>query len=355
MKKIFKHKLLRWGVIPVVLIGVWVFLSFSYIINLSGITILEYRHAKSDFSSWRDGELLKGQKVSAEFTSQADNLGIVAVRFNTYFRINEDKLVFRLREKGKPKWVYENTYLVNQFQPGQLFTFGFPVIENSEGKSYQFELESIQGKPKDAISLSQQEPVFVTKHEYPKRTLFNDKEKLREFLFKKTLVLISDEEFLKNSFIYLLPLVFYLLFQIIYSEELAASRRETKKRLKAKAGSTATINSIIGDIRTWELATQKIIGLFIIFILLDVFFIKEVSQIVLTILSVIWIYIITKSDIDSRVSFIIALFFLTLCPFLLLFTLRNIAEKAAIWAFMFLLIGVVQQMWEIRKGKRDSI
>jgi len=43
-----------------------------------------------------------------------------------------------------------------------------------------------------------------------------------------------------------------------------------------------------------------------------------------------------------------------MCPFLLIFKKNLIAEKAAVWAYMFLVVGVIQMMIEYMKEERKS-
>ena len=59
-------------------------------------------------------EMLKGDYVYGEFYSQYPNLGTVRVRFNTFGRINDDELIFRIKEKSSPGWYYENKYKTDQ-------------------------------------------------------------------------------------------------------------------------------------------------------------------------------------------------------------------------------------------------
>ncbi len=55
--------------------------------------------------------------------------------------------------------------------------------------------------------------------------------------------------------------------------------------------------------------------------------------------------------LDERASFAAALIFLSLCPFLLIFHLEELAEKSAVLAYYFLVIGVVWQMVMITKER----
>lgn len=105
------------------------------------VSVLVQKHNKNQLISWQRTEILKEQKISGEFKASEDNLGILAFRFvNPYGGGNSDKLIFRLKEKGKENWHYENTYATDQFQSDTLFPLGFPPISSSHGKTYYFEI-----------------------------------------------------------------------------------------------------------------------------------------------------------------------------------------------------------------------
>ena len=68
-----------------------------------------------------------------------------------------------------------------------------------------------------------------------------------------------------------------------------------------------------------------------------------------------WILSVFHFKFEGRVSISLALGFLILCPFLLIFNKETIAEKSAVWAYMFLLVGVIQMIIEyIRKEGKDA-
>ena len=52
------------------------------------------------------------------------------------------------------------------------------------------------------------------------------------------------------------------------------------------------------------------------------------------------------AQIKGQVLIGAGLVFLTLCPFLLIFNAETIAEKVAIGAYVFLVVGVIQQIHE---------
>src|SRR3990167_7486611 len=159
--KISFNRFVAFGITPFLLMFLWLILSLFFASKYS-LSVISVAYNKTSLVSLKTDELLAKQKVSARFRAIANNLGIVSVRFKTYGRINNDEVVFRLREESKKNWYYDHTYRVDQFQDDDYFTFGLPIISNSEGKTYYFEIESTKGKRGDAVSISATSPVFIT-------------------------------------------------------------------------------------------------------------------------------------------------------------------------------------------------
>lgn len=61
------------------------------------------------------------------------------------------------------------------------------------------------------------------------------------------------------------------------------------------------------------------------------------------------IYVVRKFRFNGKFSLACSLIFLTMCPFLLILKKEQIAEKTAIWTYVFLVVGVVQTAWESRR------
>ena len=98
-----------------------------------------------------------------------------------------------------------------------------------------------------------------------------------------------------------------------------------------------------------------LIILVILGILIDIFVFKFTSDFIILFLTGLWVLSIYRFKFEGRVSIGFALFFLILCPFLLIFKKELIAEKSAIWVYMFLVVGVGQMFIEyIREGKKDA-
>lgn len=77
-------------------------------------------------------------------------------------------------------------------------------------------------------------------------------------------------------------------------------------------------------------------------ILFDIFFLRFTSDFLIFFLTALWVLVVKLYKFEGRVSVAVALGFLILCPILLIFKKEAIAEKAAIWTYMFLVVGVIQ-------------
>lgn len=154
--------------------------------------------------------LIKGDKLFGEFRAHNSDMGIVSVRFNTFERSVEDKVVFRLKEKESKAWYYQHTYDTNQFQSDQLFPFGFPPILNSRHRIYQIELESISGEKGDAVALSSVSPSVVAVYQLSPRMMLS--EEGVEVLFKKYFQSLVNPDM---TLLVLSPFLFYLLVRYV--------------------------------------------------------------------------------------------------------------------------------------------
>lgn len=205
------------------LLGFLIFLSLFFLnltrskispfSSLSPSILLEVKNENNIFNESVE-ELLRGNKIKGEFKSTENNLGIILIRFNTFDRINSDKLFFRIKEEGDSKWYYEYQYKSNQFQNNQYFTFGFPKIDNSANKIYDFEVESEKGKSGDAISLSSRMPNLAVAYQFSTVDFRKDVKTLLRFSYKKFFYAITHLDFILGIKVYLL--VSFLLYVFIF-------------------------------------------------------------------------------------------------------------------------------------------
>jgi len=145
----------------------------GYAIFQYGSPLVYENHPKS-FKAAKEVPLVENTLISQEFTADSNNLGTVGIKLSVQEKIlgfNEEgeiveiappeeeeeaaeetvilspaEIVFRLKEKGAENWFYESPYFFEQATPSHLFPFGFPIIEDSEGKTYLVEIEG-RGEP----------------------------------------------------------------------------------------------------------------------------------------------------------------------------------------------------------------
>lgn len=74
-------------------------------------------------------------------------------------------------------------------------------------------------------------------------------------------------------------------------------------------------------------------------ILFDIFIFNPTWDLVILWQTSLWVLTIWLYKLEGRVSIAGALIFLAVCPFLLILNKESIAEKLAIWAYVFLAVG----------------
>src|SRR5581483_7137115 len=152
--------------------------------NIS-LTAFENFHFENIFLQSREERLLANQRVVGEFKSKENNLGIVAIKFDKKYKSQNGLVTFKIKEKGKNDWYYENTYNAKEFEGYDFFPFGFPIISGSKNKYYSIELVSKNGNETDAVGINIEKPVVISKYQFTKSELFGNKELLLTFSIKK--------------------------------------------------------------------------------------------------------------------------------------------------------------------------
>ncbi len=155
--------------------------------------------------------ILPDQNIQGIFNSQYPNLGSISIRFNTQNQINTDWLTFSIKEQGSQNWYYQGKYKVDQFQPDQFFPFGFPVINDSQNKTYEFILTSQQGTDDNAVSISGYEPQLRTKYLINKTDLINNRTILLSWITGLWTKLISYPWVVMTLILYPWNIVMYLI------------------------------------------------------------------------------------------------------------------------------------------------
>lgn len=344
IKIIKRKKWYRFILIPSLLLLLWIVLTFLYILNVdTSLSVISYNHGKDNFDKLSYNKLLKGDKISGHFTARENNLGIVSIRFQTFIRPeykNEDYLVFRMKEKGAKNWYYENKYRDGFIYEIPFLPFGFPKIANSKDKTYLFEVESLKGNANNSVALSRKNQILSSKYQVPKSLLLHDKKALIIFAAKKFINSIFTTDVRFSSFIYLLPFIYYLLWISPFRKKLITS---SVKYLNGQ--SIYFIKPVI---------EYNLAYILIAIALIDIFKIQLTNDVIYLVIIGIWIIILRLYKLTSKTSFILALLLLIMPPIMLSFRDEATAEKAAIWAYIFLVAGTIQILIELRSEKHEK-
>jgi len=153
--------------------------------------------------------ILPTRPYEGTFTATHDRLGIVKVRLSTGGRINTNSLIFRLREKGSEKWNIENTYVTDRFIDGGKYPFGFPIISDSQGKTFEYELSTIDGTTDNTVSVLPGMYAFQTDYIYSQSMLRADKNVALWFLKQKGKELFGTFPHIGYWIMCFLPILFF--------------------------------------------------------------------------------------------------------------------------------------------------
>lgn len=204
---------------------------------LVGFAIFQYgsplvyeNHPKS-FKAAKEVPLVQNTIISEEFRADSNNLGTVGIKLSVQEKIlgfNEEgeimeiippkeeeqeeaveealilspaEIVFRLKEKGAENWFYENTYYFDQAAPSHLYPFGFPIIEESEGKTYLIELAGKKQPDEETPALyvfaatdSAGQPYLYPRYVYSKGELKNNIGPILENTLRKVSLIFRNQE-----------------------------------------------------------------------------------------------------------------------------------------------------------------
>lgn len=215
------EKITRFILVPILLIVVGTLLAL-YLYQEVYPTAIQTYHDSRPYVQFVSGPVIKGNVIRGELISPYDNLGAVKLRVHTYNRINHDSIRFRIREKGNTAWYAINTYAVDRFADGLLYPFGFPVISDSQGKMYEFEVYSDTGTLGDSIGLDNRYHAVASQYIYSKNAIMHDKVFLKKFILQKFSSFVTDPYFILYYCMFLVPAIFYFIMQLFRESRILA-------------------------------------------------------------------------------------------------------------------------------------
>lgn len=319
-RKLLIEKIIIRALIPLLLFIFWIFSSLIFN-NRTSFSVLEYGSNNVVLHGKTYGKLYKDDKISGEFIANENNLGMVMIRFNDFVLPDyrgEDILSFKLKTKGSKDWYYINNYRTGLLKRQLLFPFGFPVITDSKGKEYEFELQSLYGNSSNAVELSKNTPVIKTIYQFPRKEIAGSKLRFLKFLPVKVFNSFSDMDFLLSSITYLAPFILYVLLIILFNEK-----------------------SILGK--------KLFIFLLTVFILIDILLLREVYSGIFAVLFFIYLISIKTNKIRANTTLSISATLITIWIILVSLGSNNFTLKLNVWVYTFLVTGIFQLFFELKK------
>jgi len=149
---------------------------------------------------------------------------------------------------------------------------------------------------------------------------------------------------------------FLVSFLVWFAKTAKGNWQEIAKFLEEERGieeQTSSFTLLYWAFRKYFLSKEIFLVVFFLGIIFDTFLVSFDSSLVVLFFLFWWLALNIAFKFESRLSIGIALFNLALCPFLLIFKMDSIAEKTAIWAYMFLATGVAQQLIELKKESKS--
>ncbi len=356
IKKIYNTKKGKYFLIPLLLFSIWVFLSCLYIIYFdTSLSVLSYYHNKNSFINNNYNKLLAGEKISGQFKAVENNLGIVSIKFQTFIRppyLDEDTLVFKLKEKGAKNWYYQNTYRDGLIYDVPIFPFGFPQISNSKGKTYYFEISSLNGNSENSVALSSRGQILFSKYKFSKSVLLHNKKAFAIFILEKFISAILTSDIRFSSFIYLLPLIFYLLLMSPAGKIIIYPTAKKLNDISLKIANDPYFKPIANSLKILQkIVIYNLEWIIIFLVIFDIFITQVTNDVIYLVIILLWISVLKIYKMNSKITFIFALILLLIPPISFLLKDSPTAEKAAIWAYMFLIAGFIQILFEYKNGK----
>ncbi len=215
MNRINRREIGKFFTVSGLLLAFWL-LSSLIISSYESFTVLVYPENSVRLRNMPvDRMLTKGNHVTGEFVAHHNNLGIVTIKLESVSSVGEeDTLVFRIREKQSDTWLSTQSYSEGIMRNNYIFPFGFPIIPDSKGKTYVFDLSSVSGTIYNAIKISDAMPVVTSRYKFDVSELKHPRT-LAVFLIEKIRTLLTNRDILKSTAIYLFPFAVYFVIGMV--------------------------------------------------------------------------------------------------------------------------------------------
>ncbi len=341
-------------------------ITFWNVINLdTHYTVMPIVHINDGVLQMSSNLLVDRNVVKGQFISSEPNLGTVAlpIRDEHEGSTKDDfKVFFRIKEQNSKNWLSTNSYSGGQFKELERFPFGFALINNSKGKTYSFELYSHGADAQNALTIASNSKI-ITHHQLNKSDL-KKPVFAAKYLLGKIVYALQNINAIFSTLVYFLP--FYCYFYLLHEgNKIKLPTLFTYLLLipfidrYLMPPVVKVINKLLRFLYKTHLIDEKTSVLrvplitIIIFVIIigEIFIIKGINNLLLLIIILVWTIsvVLYKFRVDS--SYLIAIIFLVVCLILYLFGLETYAEKAAVWTYLFLVVGALQMAFVFKSSK----
>lgn len=313
---------LEWITLPLIFLILGVAFALISLIKLDiSPTVLSYHHSTSTLKN--ENGIIYGTIKAYE-----NYLGIITVNFDTRIKYS-GKINFKIKKSGYDRWLHSSEINASQINTIPTYNFGVPVIEKSKGNIYEFIIKLANGSSSSRLLLANDQ-ILVTQYSFPKKILMSDKKVLFNFIFKKIFYSFQKKEAINIFLVSLIPLILYLAFKI---SSLFFNYSKLQNSIK---------NKFIFTLKPY-------VFLILILIAFDIFILPYYSDIVTLTLLLLWLIIVYFSKFKAKNAFLVSILLLLISPFLLYANIDISAEKSSIWAYIFILIGTFQLLFELQR------
>lgn len=312
-----------WVFIGIMLFIFW-FLAGLLYTSFGNYLVLSDNFTASVYQNSPENQLLKGQKLFGQFTATENNLGIVSFRLipgNNGHSEQDDFLLFKIKEKNAKNWYYTKTYESGALRGFTFFPIGFPLIPNSKGKTYQFEIKSLKGNDLNAVTVVRAKPVMIAKYQFTKSDLFHGGVNPVHFIFKKAFYFLTDPDDLANSSIFFVPFILYIVWLLSIRYHILRER------------------------------ALLLITLFIIFFQL-IFYSSVIYGIILA-LVMLWIVVLYKDRLNSDYTFLLSVCIFFIGEVGIFYQIKTVEMESSILVYLLLFIGAIQLVREIKYNPKN--
>lgn len=177
-----------------------VFIHIFFYSSLISFSVVDSKQSLSSCENLgKERNIENGQTIQCQFTAKTNNLGIVGFSFDEDRSTLFNDFYFRIKEVDQDNWFYESTYNSRNFKNNDPFTFGFPIVSESQNKEYLVELENKRSEDQNIFYFTDN-PFFYSFYKFS----IND-------IVSNPLYFFINKFFLNTPGISLFAIVLYLL------------------------------------------------------------------------------------------------------------------------------------------------